>query len=89
MQVEPSLKPLPQSTECYLSSLKHHVSSTGLASALESDLANLLVSLSQLASLCQSARIPRSSRKLQHTTRSFFGAFLSVESQQKELNYAM
>jgi hypothetical protein len=53
----------------YISS-KHQVSSTGLASACESDLAKLHVSLYQLTSLCELARGLAASRS--HSTPAVF-----------------
>jgi hypothetical protein len=50
-------KPLSLFTESYLYPSKHRVSSTGLASAHKSVLAKLHVSLYQLTSLCQLARV--------------------------------
>jgi hypothetical protein len=44
--------------------------------------------LSQLTSFYQLFWVHGSIKKLHHTTRSFFGTFLSMESPQMKLNYA-
>lgn len=56
----------------FIFSPKHHVSSTGLASAC---VLSQHVNLSQVALFCQSAQVWGSSKKLQHVTRGFFMCF--------------
>ena len=86
---------LSQSVESYLYSLQTSLVLHGsclimcLASACDSVLVKCHLSLYQLTTLCQSAGVLGSSEKLQHTTRRFLGAFLSIESWQMELNYAV
>ena len=85
---------LSQSVEYYLYSLQIsrvlHGSrlTTCLASAHESVLAKLYMSLYQLTSPCQSAQDCGNSEKLteHHQNQKFFGTFLSMESRQMELN---
>jgi hypothetical protein len=43
--------------------------------------------LSQLTSLCQSARIHRRDKKLQHTTRSFLAPIFSIESRPHSIRW--
>jgi hypothetical protein len=65
------------SSPIHTSSSKRHVSAMGLASAHASASADITLPISQS---------PGSDKKLEHTTRSFFGAFLSMESWNTELN---
>jgi hypothetical protein len=65
---------------------KHHVSSTGLTSAC---VLSQHVNLSQLTLFCQSTISPRTVRTQQAHYQKFFHVFLSIESQQMQLNYAV
>jgi hypothetical protein len=70
-------KPLSQSVEYYSYTLQTSrvLQGSCLTTCLASACAKLQVCLSQLTSLCQSARVHRIGKKLQHITRSFLVCF--------------
>ena len=84
-------KPLSQATGSYLYSRQTACVLHGFKtdSAHECVSAKLKLSLYQLTSLCQSAQSLGSAKKPSAHHQKFFGAFLSMESWQMEINYAM